>query len=99
MALRQAPRKTLALRVPDVYRRNWIARSHDPTALNRAFSRIVQHGVYGGCVSPEILGDPVRNPWPVGGGREGGDDQCSRQNCGVCRTLFISVPWHSNTEG
>src|SRR5712675_392159 len=98
MAFRPAPRTTLALRIPDVYRGTGIARSHHATAIHGTFSCLVQHGVYGGCVSPNVLGDTHGNPEPVCGGSVSGNDQRSWQHCGFCRTVFIRLPAHSNRE-
>jgi len=96
LALRQELRKTLALRGPDVCLCNRSAGPPRSTALNSTLDRVVRHGVYGLCLSPDILGDPNGDPEPVGGGGRSGHDQRCGQRSRFCRPSSVRLSERQN---
>ena len=96
MAFRQEPRKILALRGAVSYRGSRTSGAHHSPPIHSVLTPVVHDGGYVHCLPSGLLGDPDRNPGPVGGSGSSGNDQCSGQRCGLCRTLPVRLPEHSN---
>ena len=69
---------------------------HRSTPLHFVLTRLVHHGGHVHCLSPDVLGDPDRNPEPVGRGGRSGNDQRRWQRRRLCRPLPVRLSEHSN---
>jgi len=71
------------------------ARLISPPA-HSTLNRMVHHGVYGLCLSPDVLGNPDRDPESVGrSGRSGHGQRCG-QRSRLCRPSSVRLPEHAN---
>ena len=88
--------KDVALRGAVSYRGNRTSGAHHEPPVHSVFTPVVHDGGHVHCLPSGLLGDPDRNPGPVGGSGGSGNDQCGWQRCGLCRTLPVRLLEHSN---